>query len=70
MQAQNVQRDAQEKARAMIRLHGLRAQAIALEHAAEMRQQQDPAGLDHWQQIHAAICELRRTAHHGADLPH
>ena len=64
MQAQNVQRDAQEKARAMIRLHGLRAQAIALEHAAEMRQQHDPAGLDHWQQIHAAICELRRTAPH------
>ena len=46
----------------MIRLHGLRAQAVALERAAEMRQQGDVAGHDLWQQIHAAICELRRTA--------
>jgi hypothetical protein len=66
MQAQNVQRDAQEKALNMIRLHGLRAQAVALERAAEMRQQHDLAGHDQWQQIHAAICELRRTAPHGA----
>jgi hypothetical protein len=64
MQAQDIQRDAQEAALKMIRLHGLRAQAIALEHAAEMRQQRDLAGLDQWQQIHAAICELRRTAPH------
>ena len=54
--------DARETAQMMIRLHGLRAQAIALEHAAELRQQGDTAGLDHWQQIHAAICEIRRTA--------
>ena len=66
MQAQNAPRDAQETAQNMIRLHGLRAQAVALEHAAEMRQQHDPAGLDHWQQIHAAICELRRTAPYAA----
>lgn len=46
----------------MLRLHGLRAQAIAQERAAEMRQQGDIAGLDHWQQIHAAIFEMRRTA--------
>jgi len=51
-----------ETARKMIRLHGLRAQAIALEHTAEMRQQGDAAGLDHWQAIHAAICELRTTS--------
>jgi hypothetical protein len=66
MQGHNIQRDAQEKALNMIRLHGLRAQAVALEHAAEMRQQHDLAGLDHWQQIHTAICELRRTAPHAA----
>ena len=66
MQAQNVQRDAQEKALNMIRLHGLRAQAVALERAAEMRQQHDLGGHDQWQQIHAAICELRRTAPHEA----
>jgi hypothetical protein len=49
-------------ARMMIRRHGLRAQAVAMEHAAEMRLQGDAAGLDRWQRTHAAICELRRTA--------
>jgi len=58
------QYDARETARMMIRLHGLRAQAIAQERASEMRQQGDTSGLDHWQQIHAAICELRRTTPH------
>jgi hypothetical protein len=48
-------------ARMMIRRHGLRAQAVALERVAEMRQQHDAAGLDHWQQAYAAIRELRRT---------
>ena len=51
-----------DTARNMIRLHGLRAQAVAMERAAEMRQQGDVAGLDRWQAIHAAISELRRTA--------
>jgi hypothetical protein len=46
----------------MIRLHGLRAQAVAMERAAEMRQQGDVAGFDRWQSIHAAISEFRRTA--------
>jgi hypothetical protein len=62
MREQEVRRDAQETAMTMIRLHGLRAQAVALERAAELRQQGDVAGHDLWQQIHAAICELRRTA--------
>ncbi len=53
--------NAKETAQMMIRLHGLRAQAIAQERASEMRQQGDTAGLDHWQQIHAAICEMRRS---------
>jgi hypothetical protein len=35
---------------------------VALERTAELRQQGDVAGHDLWQQIHAAICELRRTA--------
>jgi hypothetical protein len=51
-----------ETAQMMLRLHGLRAQAIAAERASEMRQQGDAAGMDHWQQIHTAIRELRRTA--------
>jgi len=62
MREQDVRRNAQETALSMIRLHGLRAQAVALERVAEMRQQGDAAGLDRWQQVHAAICELRRTA--------
>jgi hypothetical protein len=62
MDAQQVRRDAQETALNMIRLHGLRAQAIASERSAEMRQQGNAAGHDRWQQIHAAICELRKTA--------
>lgn len=53
---------AKETAEMMIRLHGLRAQAIAQKRATEMRQQGDTAGLDHWQQIHAAICDMRRSA--------
>lgn len=56
------QHNARDTAQMMLRLHGLRAQAIAQERTAEMRQQGDTAGFDHWQQIHAAICELRRTA--------
>ena len=59
---QNIRQDAQETAMAMIRLHGLRAQAVAQERAAELRQQGDVAAHDRWQQIHVAICELRRTA--------
>ena len=62
MREQEIRRDAQATAMSMIRLHGLRAQAVALERAAELRQQGDVAGHDLWQQIHAAICELRRTA--------
>lgn len=63
---QNIRQDAQETALAMIRLHGLRAQAVAQERAAELRQQGNVAGYDRWQQIHTAICELRRTAPSGA----
>ncbi len=62
MHAQDFRQDAQETALRMIQLHGLRAQAIALERVAEMRQQGDAAGLDLWQQIHAGICELRQAA--------
>ncbi|MBV9251264.1 MAG: hypothetical protein JO227_18685 [Acetobacteraceae bacterium] len=54
--------NARETAREMIRVHGLRAQAIAQERVAEMRQQHNTAGMDLWQQVHAAICELRREA--------
>jgi hypothetical protein len=60
MREREIRTDAQATALSMIRLHGLRAQAVALERAAEMRQQGDLARYDLWQQIHAAICELRQ----------
>ena len=50
-----------DTARMMLRLHGLRAQAIALERIAELRQQGDTAGMDRWQAVYGAICELRQT---------
>jgi hypothetical protein len=62
MVERDMRRNAQETALSMIKLHGLRAQAVAQERAAELRQQGDTAGYDLWQQIYAAICELRRTA--------
>jgi hypothetical protein len=62
MSGQDFHQDAQQTAMSMIKLHGLRAQAIALERAAEMRQRGDISELDRWQQVHAVICELRRTA--------
>ena len=55
------QSDPREVARMMIERHGLRAQAVALERAAEMQTKGDTAEFDRWQSIHAAICELRRT---------
>ena len=60
---------ARETARMMLRLHGLQAQAIALEHAAEMRQQGDAAGFDRWRHVQAAILELRPTGSQTSPEP-
>jgi hypothetical protein len=46
----------------LIAAHGLRAQAVVHERIAESRQQGDAVGLERWQNVNAAICELRRTA--------
>ncbi|HSU06441.1 MAG TPA: hypothetical protein VLI93_12785 [Acetobacteraceae bacterium] len=54
--------DTKDTARAMIKRHGLQAQAVALERVQEKRVQGDAEGLDRWQAIFAAICELRRSA--------
>jgi len=45
----------------LIQRHGMRAQAVANELAAEMQAAGDAAGLDKWRQIHDLIWELRRT---------
>ena len=43
-------------------VHGLRALAVVQEHIAEARQKGDTAGLERWQNVEAAIGELRRSA--------
>jgi hypothetical protein len=50
-----------DTARSMIARHGLRAQAIALERASEMRLKGDTAEFARWRQVHDLICELKRT---------
>lgn len=57
--------DPRQVAQSMIHRHGLRAQAIAMEHLMEQRQTGDASALEHWQAVHTAICELRRTAPAG-----
>jgi hypothetical protein len=49
-----------DTAKKMIRLYGMRAQAIAEERACEMRHRGDSADFEYWQQVNGAICELRR----------
>jgi hypothetical protein len=46
----------------LMAMHGLRAQAVVHEHLSEARQQGDTTGLERWQNVEAAISELRRTA--------
>jgi hypothetical protein len=46
----------------LMTVHGLRAQAVVQERIAEARQQGDTAGLDRWQNVEAAIAELRRSS--------
>lgn len=59
--------DPTQIALSLIQRHGLRAQAVANERAAEMQNAGDAAGVDKWRQIHDLIAELRRTerAHSG-----
>jgi hypothetical protein len=54
--------DSKYTAQNLMAVHGLRAQAVVHEHIAESRQQGDTSGLERWQNVEAAISELRRTA--------
>jgi hypothetical protein len=56
------QSDSKYTAQNIMAVHGLRAQAVVQERVAEARQQGDAAGVDRWQNIAAAIAELRRSA--------
>jgi hypothetical protein len=49
-------------ARNLIAVHGLRAQAVVHERIAESRLQGDASGLHRWQNVEAAIGELRSRA--------
>ena len=51
-------------ARSLMGVHGLRAQALVQERIAEARLAGDRAGLDRWQNVLAAIGELRQTGRH------
>lgn len=56
-------------AKQLVRLHGLRAQALALERASEMRLRGDTAGHAKWQSIHGLICERKRTGRRPEEEP-
>ncbi len=50
----------------LMAVHGLRAQAVVQERIAESRQQGNTSEMDRWQNVEAAISELRRTANRGS----
>jgi hypothetical protein len=54
--------DSKYAAQNLIAVHGLRAQAVVHERVAESRNQGDTSGMERWQNVEAAIGELRRTA--------
>jgi hypothetical protein len=49
-------------AQKLMAVHGLRAKAVVHERIAESRLQGDASGLARWQNVEAAIGDLRRTA--------
>lgn len=51
----------QHIARNLMTVHGLRAGAVAHEHIDEARRRGDTADLERWQDVEAAIAEMRRT---------
>lgn len=50
----------------LMQVHGLRAQAVVQERITELRQRGDVAELDRWENVDAAIRELRQTAPNGS----
>lgn len=46
-------------ARMLMRSHGLRALAVAQEHAAQARAQGDTAATEHWSKVSLRVQELR-----------
>jgi len=56
------QNDSKYIAQNLMSVHGLRAMAVVQERITESRQQGDASALARWQNVEAAIGELRRTA--------
>ncbi len=48
-------------AQMLIERHGLRAAAVAAEHAAEAQLEGNPSALERWRHVQAAIAEVRAT---------
>lgn len=57
-----MQDDALATARLLLERHGLRAAAVAQEHAAEAQLAGDTNGLTRWRSVAVAIGEIRSTA--------
>jgi len=56
--------EAKMLARNLMDVHGLRAQAVVQERIAESRLQGDRLAMERWENVQAAIAELRRTGRH------
>lgn len=54
--------DNKKTAMSLISVHGVRAQAVVSERIQEARLERDASGLERWQNVGAAISELRRTS--------
>ena len=53
--------DNKQTAQSLMAVHGLRAQAVVRERMEEARLRGDATDLSRWQNVEAAIGELRRT---------
>jgi hypothetical protein len=56
-------------ARMLMRSHGLRALAVAQEHAAQARAQGDTAATEHWIKVSRRVEELRSADAQAASSP-
>jgi hypothetical protein len=53
-------------AQMLIERHGLRAAAVAAEHAAEAQLEGNTSAFERWRQVQAAIAEVRATDRRAA----
>jgi hypothetical protein len=60
--------NSRDTARNLIAMHGLRARAVVQERIVESRNQGDTSGMERWQNVEAAIGELRRIGPKADDL--